>query len=119
MTKKITCIICPIGCALEVDIESKGVTGHSCKRGEVYGVEEVTCPTRVITTTVKLNNSLYPMLPVKTRTGIPKDLNFKCMEILNKVQVDAPVKVGDVIVKNLLNTGVDVVATRTMQVRKI
>ncbi|WP_069999620.1 DUF1667 domain-containing protein [Cellulosilyticum sp. I15G10I2] len=114
MLKKITCIVCPIGCTLEVNTENKAVTGHGCKRGEVYGVEEVTNPTRVITTTVKLNNSIYSMIPVKTSGGIPKNLNFRCIEVLNTIEVDAPVKVGDVIVKNLLDTGIDVIATRTI-----
>ncbi|MDF2612408.1 MAG: hypothetical protein K0S71_194 [Clostridia bacterium] len=116
--KKLTCIVCPMGCELQVDEKKKIVTGHTCKRGEIYGIEEVTHPTRVITTTVKLAKSIYPMLPVKTNGAIPKDLNFKCMAILNQVEWRAPVKLGDIIVKDLLGTGIDVVATRTMGLKK-
>lgn len=114
MIKKLTCIVCPMGCQIEVDTESKGVTGNTCKRGELYAVDEVTHPTRVITTTVKLMQGIYPLVPVKTNGAIPKDLNFRCMEVLNEVQVSAPIKAGDVIIENILDTGIDVVATRTI-----
>ncbi len=115
MIKKITCTICPIGCKLEVDIEKNTVTGHTCKRGEVYGIAEVTAPTRVITSTVKLEGGIYPVLPVKTNGAIPKHLNFKCMELINQIQVKAPVKMGDIIAENVLDTGVDLVATRSIK----
>lgn len=115
MIKKITCIICPLGCALEVDAMHQRVKGHSCKRGEIYGLEEVIAPKRVITTTVKLIGSRYPMVPVKTNGAIPKNLNFKCMDLLKTIEIKAPVRVGDVIIENVLGTGINVVATRTIK----
>lgn len=114
MVKELICISCPMGCHLSVDTEKLTVTGNSCKRGEIYGINEVTNPVRVITTTVKIEGAHHAVLPVKTKTPIPKDLNFKCIEELNKITVKAPVKMGDVIVENILNTGVDVIATRDL-----
>lgn len=115
MIRKLTCIVCPMGCELEVDTEKHSVTGNSCKRGEVYGIEEVTHPSRVITTTVRLIHGTEPMVPVKTNGAIPKALNFKCIEVLNQIQIEAPVKRGDVILKNLLDTEIDVIAARTIE----
>lgn len=114
MVKELICISCPMGCHLSVDTEKLTVTGNSCKRGEIYGINEVTNPVRVITTTVKIEGAHHAVLPVKTKAPISKDLNFKCIEELNKITVKAPVKMGDVIVENILDTGVDVIATRDL-----
>lgn len=115
MVKELICIVCPRGCHLEVDVDNDyKVTGNQCPRGAEYGVKELTCPTRVITSTVKIEGGLHKRLPVRTNGAIPKELNFKCMEILDQIEVKSPVKVGDVIVENILNTGVDLIATRNM-----
>ena len=115
MIKELICISCPMGCHLKVDMENKTVEGNSCKRGEIYGINEITNPVRVITSTVKVIHGELPVLPVKTNAPISKDLNFKIMYILKEVQVEAPINVGDVIVKNILDTGIDVVATRNLR----
>lgn len=115
MIKNLICICCPMGCHLEVDIDRSSVKGNSCKRGEDYGIMEVTDPKRIVTTTVKLSDSSGKLLPVKTKESIPKDLIFKCIEELKKVKVKAPVEVGDVILKNILGTGVDIVSCRTLR----
>lgn len=115
MIKELTCISCPMGCHLKVDIENKTVEGNSCKRGEIYGINEITNPVRIITSTVKISRGELPVLPVKTKAPISKDLNFKIMDILKEVQVEAPINVGDIIVKNILDTGTDVVATRNVR----
>ncbi len=115
MIKELICISCPMGCHLQVDIENQTVTGNTCKRGAVYGINEVTNPVRVVTSTVKIKNGELPVIPVKTKSAVPKDLNFKVMEVLRDVEVEAPVKVGDVIVENILGTGVDIVATRSIK----
>ena len=112
--RKLTCIVCPMGCALEVNVEEKSVTGNTCKRGAIYGIEEVTHPTRVITSTVKVESEIIPMLPVKTEKPLPKELNFKCIEALKSIKVKAPIHVGDIIAKDILGTGVNIVATRTL-----
>lgn len=116
MVKELICIVCPVGCHLKVE-EKEGqynVTGNKCKRGEEYGVKEVTAPTRVLPTTVKITGAALNRLPVKTKGAIPKDKIFEAMEVINKVEVKSPIRVGDIIVKNLLDTGVDVVATRNL-----
>ncbi len=115
---KLTCIVCPMGCHLNVEQSEEGfkVEGNTCKRGEKYAVQELTNPTRVITTTVKLENSYLQLLPVKTEDPIPKGMIFDIMEALDKVRVNAPVKVGDVIVENILDTGVNVISAKTMDV---
>lgn len=115
MIKELICISCPIGCHLSVDTESMTVTGNNCKRGEAYGINEITNPVRIITTTVKIEGGIHKVLPVKTKEPISKDLNFKCIEILNNITLKAPVNMGDVVLENILDTGVDIVATREMK----
>ncbi len=114
--RNITCTVCPMGCSLivsKIDGEYK-VEGNTCKRGAKYGVEEVTNPRRVITTTVKLSGSYLNLLPVKTNDSVPKELMFDIMEVLDKVCLEAPVSVGDIIVKDILGTGVDVVSSKSI-----
>jgi len=112
-----TCIVCPIGCRMMVqDLgggESYQVRGHQCSRGESYAIEEQTHPTRMLTTTVKLSRNKITRLPVKTAHPVPKALLHQCMEELNQLEVEGTVKLGQVLLKNVLNTGVDVVATRS------
>ncbi|MGL4730604.1 MAG: DUF1667 domain-containing protein [Clostridium sp.] len=115
MVKELICIVCPRGCHLSVDIDNDyKVTGNLCPRGAEYGVKELTAPTRVVTSTVKVKGGIHKRLPVKTSTAIPKELNVKCMELLNDLEVEAPIKVGDVIVENILETGANLIATRNM-----
>ena len=114
MEKELICICCPNGCHLKVDIENNKVTGNKCKRGIEYGINEMTHPVRVITSTVKVIDGSLPVVPVKTNGAIPKELNFKCMEEINKAIIKAPVKVGDIIIKNVLDTNIDVVAAKNI-----
>ena len=114
--RNITCTVCPMGCSLivsKIDGEYK-VEGNTCKRGAKYGVEEVTNPRRVITTTVKLSGSYLNLLPVKTNDSVPKELMFDIMEVLDKVCLEAPVSVGDIIVKDIVGTGGDVVSSKSI-----
>ncbi len=118
MKKEMTCIVCPVGCQMTVEQKEDGtidVTGNACKRGPKYAVAEMTNPTRVIPSTVVIENAMLPRLPVKTAEPIPKGQIFEAMEAINKVKVQAPVKTGDVVIKNLLGLGIDVVSTRTME----
>lgn len=115
MIKELICISCPMGCHLKVDVDNKTVEGNTCKRGEIYGLNEVTNPVRVVTSTVKVNGGELPVVPVKTIGAIPKHLNFECMDIINGTVIEAPVKMGDVIIENVLGTGVDVVASRNIE----
>lgn len=114
--KNLICIVCPKGCHLQVD-EDNGyaVTGNSCPRGAEYGKTELLHPTRVLTSTVRVDGGLHRRLPVKTTAPIPRELLFQAMEALNGVTLTAPVTVGQVVLHDLLGTGVDVVATREMK----
>lgn len=113
----ITCIVCPRGCALEVDAQAGTVTGNSCKRGAEYGIAEATNPTRTLTTTVRVvdeNGEPLDVAPVRTAAPIPKGSLFDAMKVVDAVRAVKPIKRGDVIVPNILNTGVDVIATRDL-----
>ena len=113
---ELTCIVCPMGCHLNVEQSEEGfkVEGNTCKRGEKYAVQELTNPTRVITTTVKLENSYLQLLPVKTEDPIPKGMIFDVMKEINKASVKLPIKVGDVIIEDVLGTGVSIVSAKTV-----
>lgn len=115
MMKELVCIVCPKGCRLKVDENNNyAVTGNDCIRGEAYGKKELTNPTRVITSTVKLVGGLHNRLPVKTSSDIPKGMIFDAMKLLDKVEVQSPIKSGDVVVKDILGTGVDFIATKSL-----
>lgn len=118
MEKKITCTICPKGCLISIftDKENK-IEGYSCKKGYEFAKQEIVNPLRVLTTTVRLLNSEEDVLPVKTNKPIPKDKIFDCVNIIRKIKVQAPVIVGQVIIKNILDTGADVVATRNINAK--
>ena len=112
--KNITCICCPIGCDLKIDQAGDEfvVTGNKCPRGKKYVIEESTAPKRVVTSTVKIIGGSYPVISVKTAQAIPKEKIFTIIDILANVAITAPVRVGDIVIKNIADTGVDVVATR-------
>ncbi|MBE0700277.1 MAG: DUF1667 domain-containing protein [Acholeplasmataceae bacterium] len=105
------CIVCPVGCHLHVDENSK-VFGNRCPRGENYAIIEITNPKRVLTSTVRTKNTLMPRLSVKSSDALPKALLFDVIEVLNQVEVLHTTRLGDVIVSNVLNTGVDIIATK-------
>ena len=112
MIKEMVCIVCPMGCHLTIDTDTLDVKGNTCPRGAIYAKEELTAPKRVITSTVRVVGGIHNRLPVKTSTSIPKELNFECMKLLNNIEVKAPVKHGDIIIKNVLGTGADIIACR-------
>lgn len=113
--KELICIVCPRGCHLKVDEEHDyAVTGNSCPRGEAYGKRELTHPTRVITSTVRCTGGIYPRCPVKTSGPIPKERVFDVVATLDSVTVTAPVRLGQVVVKDVCGTGADFVATRAL-----
>lgn len=111
---KLICIVCPKGCHLQVD-DNLNVTGNSCKRGEEYGRNEVTNPTRTITSTVVLLNANETRLPVKTSIPVPKSKMFQVLREIDKIKVTAPVNCGDVLLKNVLGTGSDIVACKSIK----
>lgn len=116
--RRLICIGCPMGCPLVVTMdggEVVSVTGNTCKRGEIYGRKEVTNPTRIVTSTVRVSGGSIDMVSVKTKEDIPKGKIFDCVKALKNVEVEAPVHIGDVILKDVAGTGVDVVATKNVE----
>ncbi|MDD3185205.1 MAG: DUF1667 domain-containing protein [Anaerostipes sp.] len=110
---ELICIVCPKGCHLKVDEENGyKVTGNGCPRGAAYGEKELVNPTRVITSTVKVDSETTRRVPVKTNGDIPKGKIYDIMEELTKVTVQAPIRVGDVIIADVLGLGVDIVAAK-------
>ncbi len=112
MIKNLTCIICPRGCALTVDTDKKTVSGNSCKRGEVYGINECINPVRTVTSSMKVENREYTAVSVKTDKPVAKSDMFKVVEEIKKAKVFAPVKCGEVIIKDIC--GANVIATKSI-----
>lgn len=117
--KKMICIVCPIGCHLEVMMDSKSETGYivkgaRCDKGKVYGVKELSNPTRLITSTVKIKGGNLPRLPVRTDKEIAKGKIFECMSIINQVELESPVKMGQIIIENILGTESNIIASRSI-----
>ena len=112
MTKDMTCIICPRGCALKVKIEGENITvsGNSCPKGKQYAIDECTNPTRTVTSSVRVENLEDTMLSVKTENPVSKDKIFEVMRLIRAKSVCAPVKIGDVIIKDAFGT--NIVATK-------
>lgn len=118
--KEMICICCPMGCRLTVDdsdLNNVKVSGNTCPRGEKYGKEEVVCPKRMVTSVVRVEGGDVAMLSVKTRESIEKSKIFEALKALKGVTVKAPVKIGDVVVKDVLGTGVDFIATKNVAAR--
>ena len=111
MEKELTCIVCPRGCRLKID-ENLNVTGNSCPRGAIYAKEEMTAPKRMITSIMRVKNREYTMVSVKTSTSIPKEKIFDVLKEIEKVELMAPLHIGDIAIKNVLNTGSDIVVTK-------
>ena len=112
---ELICIGCPKGCHLHVDENNNyEVTGATCEKGVAYGKIELTDPRRVLTSTVKINGAALARCSVKTSAPIPKGMLFEVMAELNGAELESPVKIGDVVIKNVCSTGADVVATRNL-----
>lgn len=114
---ELTCIGCPLGCPLTVTMKENEVVevkGNTCPKGAIYAKKEVTNPTRIVTSTVRVTGGTSPMVNVKTVSDIPKDKIFACAEALKSVVLTAPVKIGDVVLENVVGTSVNVVAARNI-----
>lgn len=113
---EITCINCPVGCRLTVELENGqvvSVTGNTCPRGVTYAKQECVDPLRMVTAVVPVEGSAAP-LSVKTRSPIPKKEINNCMKALANAKLVAPIKAGDVVVADICSTGVDVIATKSV-----
>ena len=109
--KELTCIVCPRGCRLKVD-DNMEVTGNACPRGKIYAINELTHPTRTITSSIRVTNRPYTLVSVKTDKPIPKAKMFEVMEEINKITVEAPTKIGQIVKENILGLGSNIVITK-------
>lgn len=118
--KELTCIGCPMGCLLSVDIEDgilTDISGHTCPRGKEYAEKELTHPERTITSTVAVVDGMVHMAPVRTEHDIPKDKIYESMALIHKTHLHAPVRTGEVVIENIADTGVNLIATRSVAAR--
>lgn len=114
------CIGCPLGCPLTVEMDGKdvhSVTGNTCPNGEAYARKEMTNPTRIVTSSVRVQGGTLSVVSVKTASDIPKSKIFDCVCALRDVDIPAPVTIGQVILHDVAGTGVDVVATKNVFVK--
>ena len=110
MVQELICIVCPKGCHIKVDGEN--ISGYTCLRGLSYAKQESINPLRTITSTVMIEGEENLVCPVKTSHEIPKKEIFNVMKEINKVKVKKPIKINQILIKNLLNLGVDIISTK-------
>jgi CxxC motif-containing protein len=115
--RKLICVSCPVGCELEVtldDDEIVEVEGNTCKLGVEYAEQEIFDPRRMVATTVKVKNGYHPLVPVYTEKPVPKPKIFDVLAAIRKVEVEAPVEINDVIIEDVVGTGINVIASRDL-----
>lgn len=119
-TMRFNCTTCPSECLLTVEVERdadgavaavRSVTGNNCPRGNKFAHQELTCPMRVLTTTVAVSGGDEALLPVRTAEAIPLELHAQAMALIRGLVVKAPIRMGDVVLEDLLNTGIDLIAS--------
>ena len=118
IAKKLICIRCPVGCDIDVVFDENNapqVTGNTCALGKEYAVSELSDPRRIITTTVKVKGGMQSLVSVWTTAPVPKDRVIDVVNFLRNIQIDAPVKVHDVIVADILGLGVDIEASQSIE----
>lgn len=119
MNKELICITCPIGCHLCVVIDEAGeiinVSGNGCPRGAIYAKKELTSPVRVLTSTVKIEGAAHPLLPIYSKEPLPKEKIAEAMNIINQTVIQAPIKMGDVVIADIAATGIDILASCDMK----
>ena len=116
-TVNLICIGCPLGCPLTVEMEGKevkSVTGNTCPRGDAYAKKELTNPTRIVTSTVRVAGGKLAMVSVKTQNDIPKGKIFDCVKELQAIDLNAPVAIGDIVIEDVCGTGVSIIATKNV-----
>jgi CxxC motif-containing protein len=115
--KHFVCVVCPIGC--EIDVVHDGsriisMEGNKCEKSEEFVTQELVEPMRILTTTVRIQGSKWPVIPVRTDKAVPKRLFPRLMRHLRHIKLQAPVNMLDVVVRDVVHTGANVVATRSM-----
>lgn len=119
-TLQFNCTTCPFECLLTVEVERdangavaavRSVTGNNCPRGDKFAHQELTCPMRVLTTTVAVSGGDEALLPVRTAEAIPLTLHAQAMDLIRGLVVEAPIRMGDIVLEDLLNTNIDLIAS--------
>ena len=114
MIKELVCISCPQGCHLTVEYEKNpadaNVSGNRCPRGKIYAVNELTDPRRIVTAVVPTKDKSRPVLPVRTSAPFPKDKIAELLNALYKMQIETPIKIGDIVIPDALGTGINVIS---------
>ena len=111
--KQLTCIVCPRGCRLTVD-DNMEVSGNSCPRGKIYAINELTHPTRTITSSIRVSNRPYTLVSVKTSNPIPKEKMFDIMKEIDTLTIEAPTRIGQVVKANILGLDSDIIITKNI-----
>ena len=117
MSKEFTCIVCPLDCLIKVDDQNQ-INGYSCIRGLEYAKNEIFAPKRMLSTTIRTDNKDVPVISVKTDGAIPKEFIFDVLKIIKSFVLTHSVEVGDILIENVLNTGVNVVSTKSLKHKK-
>ena len=115
--RELICIGCPMGCPLTVTMDQGNVTdvaGNTCPKGKAYAEKEVTNPTRIVTSTVRVEDGERMYTSVKTKEDIPKEKIMDIMDCIRSIQAQAPVHIGDVLLENAAGTGVNIIATKNI-----
>lgn len=121
MIQQFDCIVCPMSCHIEVELKDQmeivKVCGNRCPRGEAYVRQEVVCPMRMLTTTVRIHDAIHPLLPVITSQSVPREKLFDIMELCKTLEICAPVHEHQILVHNIADSGADLLASRSMSRR--
>ena len=115
-SKEIRCIVCPTGCLVHVENVNGEliIEGHSCKRGEEYAKEEFTAPKRILTTTMRVENGFLPLIPVRSHRAIPKERLKDTLKEIAQTVAKAPIKMGDILIKDVLGLEINIIASRDL-----
>ena len=118
-SKDIRCIVCPTGCLVHVENVNGEliISGHSCKRGEVYAKDEFISPKRILTTTMRVENGFLPLIPVRSDKPIPKDRLRDTLKEIAQTIASAPIKMGDILLENVLSLEINIIASRDLIIR--
>ena len=119
--KNFTCVTCPIGCEIDVELQDSDVVsmvGSKCAKGKEFVLQELEEPMRILTTTIRIKGANWAMLPVRTDKPIPKRLFFRVIKELANIELQAPVKISDVIIGDIAGTDANIIATRNMKREK-
>lgn len=117
MKHELTCIVCPRGCLIQL-VKDEGTftcSGNQCKRGEVYAIQEVTEPRRMFTTTIEIRGSKIKRCPVVSSSAIKKEDIFRIRDVLDHYSVEAPILLNEVLIENILDTGINIIASRSIK----